>query len=352
MTTDPAHNGRVLVVSSPSDDFRHEREPDPMRSGLSWTLPFVAGAATGLAYRLIFIGETGDPFDAMLSAFILLVPVVVGVVTVYVAERSRRRSWAYYFWAAALSNVLFVFGTFLVVIEGLICTIVIAPLFAIIGGIAGIATGTVCRSSGRPKPTLLSVAALPLIFGSLEHRLPLPNTVDTVSAALVIHASPEQVWQAIQNAEGIRPDEIGSAWMYRIGVPLPLSAITEVHDGERVRHIEMGKGIRFDQVVVDWEPARRVRYTYRFMPDSFPPRALDDHVRIGGEYFDVQDTEYLLEPTAEGTRLTVNMSYRVSTHFNWYARLVGRFLVENFEQTALAFYARRAESAALAAGGL
>jgi uncharacterized protein YndB with AHSA1/START domain len=139
---------------------------------------------------------------------------------------------------------------------------------------------------------------------------------------------------------------MGGAWMYRIGVPLPLSAITEEINGERVRHIEMGKGIRFDQVIVDWEPERRVRYTYRFTPDSFPPHALDDHVRIGGEYFDLHDTEYVLEPTPDGTRLTVRMSYRVSTHFNWYARLVGRVLIGNFEKTALGFYARRAEQAA------
>lgn len=131
--------------------------------------------------------------------------------------------------------------------------------------------------------------------------------------------------------------------MYRIGVPLPLYANTEMRDGERVRHIEMGKGIQFDQVVIDWEPERLVRYTYRFTPDSFPPRALDDHVLIGGDYFDLHDTEYLLEPIASGTRVSTRISYRVSTHFNWYARAVARLLVGNFEETALAFYARRAE---------
>jgi uncharacterized protein YndB with AHSA1/START domain len=309
-------------------------------------VPLALGAGTGLVYRLIFMGGPFARFDAMLSAFVLLVPVVVGAVTVYAAERSRRRSWSSYFWSAALANVLFVLGTFLVVIEGIICTILAAPLFGVIGGIAGLGMGAVCRWTGHPRPTLLSVAALPLVFGTLEHHLPLPNTVDTVSAVRLIDAPPDRVWQAISHADDIQPEEMGGAWMYRIGVPLPLSAITEEINGERVRHIEMGKGIRFDQVIVDWEPERRVRYTYRFTPDSFPPHALDDHVRIGGEYFDLHDTEYVLEPTPDGTRLTVRMSYRVSTHFNWYARLVGRVLIGNFEKTALGFYARRAEQAA------
>jgi uncharacterized protein YndB with AHSA1/START domain len=319
---------------------------------MSWIFPLGLGAATGLLYRLVFMGSPDGPWNVMLSAFVLLVPVAVGAVTVYVAERSRRHSWAYYFWAPFGANVLFVVGTFLVLIEGLICTIVAAPLFAIIGGVAGVVTGAVCRWSGRSRPTVLSVAALPLLIGSLEQQIPLPNTVDTVSAVREIAAPPDRVWQAIAHADAIRPEEIGSAWMYRIGVPLPLSAITGERDGERVRHIEMGKGIAFDQVVVDWQPERRVHYTYRFTPDSFPPRALDDHVRIGGEHFDLHDTEYLLEPTEQGTRVTVRMSYRVSTHFNWYARFVARVLVGNFEDTALAFYAQRAEGSAVAPASL
>jgi hypothetical protein len=36
---------------------------------------------------------------------------------------------------------------------------------------------------------------------------------------------------------------------------------------------------------------------------------------------------------------------RVSTNFNWYVRPIAAFLVGNFEQTALNFYARRAASA-------
>jgi hypothetical protein len=106
----------------------------------------------------------------------------------------------------------------------------------------------------------------------------------------------------------------------------------------------MGNGIHFDQVASVWEPGRRVLRTYRFCENSFPPHALDDHVRIGGRHFDVLDTEYTLSEIGSGTLLRVRMRYRVSTNFNWYVRPIAQFLVRNFEETALAFYARRAES--------
>jgi uncharacterized protein YndB with AHSA1/START domain len=317
------------------------------RSGTEVFWPLFLGVLTGLGFRFVFGDATPDALNVMMASFTLLVPIAVGAVTVFTAELSKRRTWRFYFWSAAIANMLFVMGTFIILVEGLICTILAAPLFAIIGGVAGLVTGAVCRRSGHAPPMVLSVTALPLLGGVLEHHSPLPDRVDTVTTVRVVNASPEQLWQAISLAEDIRPEELDSAWMYRIGVPLPHSAITVERADERVRHIEMGKDIAFDQVIVEWEPARRVRYTYRFTADSFPPRALDDHVRIGGDYFDLLDTEYSLEPVPGGTRMTARMGYRVSTNFNWYARFVARVLVGNFETTAIEFYARRAKTAAI-----
>jgi hypothetical protein len=203
--------------------------------------------------------------------------------------------------------------------------------------------GAVCRWTKWPRPAIYSFAALPLLLGGLEQNLPLPQDVRSVERICIVSASSERVWKNLTVARDIRPDEIGTAWMYRIGVPLPSSAVTEQADGTQVRHITMGKGIQFDQIAADWQPNRRVRWIYRFTNDSFPPGALDDHVRIGGRYFDVIDTEYVLRKVNAGTELRVTMRYRVSTAFNWYTQPIADFLVENFEEAALRFYAARAE---------
>ena len=97
--------------------------------------PLIVGIVTGIAMRLVFSGKPGGPYAAMMSSFVLLVPLLVGAVTVYVAEMQRRRSWAYYVWAPALANVLFVVGTMAIMIEGLICAVLIGPLFGTVGAI-------------------------------------------------------------------------------------------------------------------------------------------------------------------------------------------------------------------------
>jgi hypothetical protein len=108
--------------------------------------------------------------------------------------------------------------------------------------------------------------------------------------------------------------------------------------------LKMGKGIQFEQTSNDWRENEHVRWQYRFTSESFPKGALDDHVTIGGRYFDVLDTTYRLNAISPmQTRLTSEMAFRVTTEFNWYAKPVGDALVGNFAEVALDLYKARAE---------
>lgn len=73
---------------------------------------------------------------------------------------------------------------------------------------------------------------------------------------------------------------------------------------------------------------------------------LDEHVVIGGRYFDVRDTSYELTPVPEGTRVRMILRYRISTHFNWYAAPVAHWLLGNLLDSNLAYYRHRSELAA------
>jgi len=228
-------------------------------------------------------------------------------------------------------------------IEGFICVILALPLFAVLGGFSGLATGALCRWTRWSRPTVYGLAFLPLMLGGLEPATSLPTEVNVVQRDLVIQAPADRIWDVLMSAKDIEASEFDGAWMYRIGVPVPVSADTEEETGQLTRHITMGKGINFDQVAQSWEKPRRVLWTYRFAQNSFPPGALDDHVRIGGEYFDVIETEYTITPSVHGSRLEVSMRYRISTNFNWYVRPLAKFLTADFEIAALKFYAHRAE---------
>jgi hypothetical protein len=330
-----------LEPSKPFEDIK----PETMATmPFSKWYPFVAGIAAGLLQRLLFWGDPGGAWSAMAGAFIYLAPMIVGAVTVYVAERSARRSWSYYFWAPFAANLLFILGTLIIMIEGLICAIVIMPLFAIAGGIGGMCMGVVCRMTNWPKQAVYSLAALPIILGLGGDYLPTPVEFSSVQRSVIVQATPAQIWHHLNHADNIRPEEFNASWASKIGVPMPVSGITEeLPNGERVRKSRWDKGVYFEEPITDWQPGRYLRWTFRFTPDSFPAHALDNHVVIGGHYFDLIDTGFTLKPVAGGTQVDIKAHYRVSTQFNFYADFVAQLLLGNMLETDLTFYKNRSE---------
>jgi hypothetical protein len=307
--------------------------------------PLLAGAMVGMGIRLAYSGAPGGPFSAMNISFIYLAPLAVGAVAVYVAERTARRSWDYYVLAGIVANALFILGTMLIMVEGLICAVIILPLFAVYGTLGALVMGGLCRMTNWPKHGVYSFAALPLLLGVFGPHGAGDIEIGKIERRIMIQATPAAIWDQLHNTRDIKAEEVAGAWMYRIGVPLPESGVTRATPTGLERDIRMGKAIHFTQVSTEWEEHSHVRWTYRFAPDSIPSQALDDHVQIGGHYFDLIDTSYTLAPKGPGaTELTISMQYRVSTQYNWYAKRVAQLLIGNFESVILDFYARRTEA--------
>jgi hypothetical protein len=304
----------------------------------------IAGVLTGIALRLVFSSDTERQWSAMSWQFIYLVPFAVSAVALYVGRNVPDRSWKNYFAVGAITNGLFVIGTLVILIEGLICAIIIVPLFMIIGGISGLIVGAIFKWTKWPKSSINGFVALPLALAIAFPSTERAPVIDNIERKTTINAPPEKIWLFLMNADNIQSDEIGHGWIYRIGVPLPQEGMTKQIGTELVREIKMGKAVHFELRSSHWQENRFVKWNYRFADNSFPPHALDDHVKIGGHYFDVLDTTYSLNRlNAEQTELTVNIRYRVSTDFDWYANSVAQLLIGNFGSVVLDFYQRRVE---------
>ncbi len=320
-----------------------EKPPQKTLPFSNWW-PIAAGAVLGVLLRLAYAGHERGPYHAMMGSFIYLVPLAVGAVTVYLAERSVRRTWGYYLAAGFGANALFVVGTLLILIEGWICAIVIVPLFGAIGMVGALVMGIVCRLTNWPKHAAYSVAVLPLLFGAVEPTANLPTRLRTIERSVVIDAPREVVWDQLMNVSDIRDEEVGHGLAFRIGVPPPISALSDVAGDQRLRRIAMGKQVYFDQVETERREHEYIRWSQRFYSDSFPPGSFDEHVVMGGEYFDIDSVSYELAPQGPRTQLTVSFHYRVSTRFNWYADPVARLMLGNLEEVLLGLYQQRSEA--------
>jgi hypothetical protein len=222
-------------------------------------------------------------------------------------------------------------------LEGLICVALISPLFAALGAVGGLIMGAACRLGRHVRQTLQAIALLPVVILFGESGTPLPTQVHVVHRTISIPATPEQIWPHLLQVEDIDADRFLHAWAFRIGVPVPVSAVISEREIP-MRRVHMAKQVYFDQVAVELIPNRRIRWKYRFYEDSFPAGAMDDHVRIGGRYFDLLDTQYTLRVQGDTTRLEVAVRYRLSTRFNWYAGPVVDRLMKDAADAYLDLY--------------
>nr|WP_298147000.1 hypothetical protein [uncultured Pseudomonas sp.] len=308
-------------------------------------LPFVIGGAYGLLLRLIFSGNGVSSLpDVMAGAFVYAVPFAVGAITIYLAEQRTRRSWLFYAFAPWLSVGLFVGGAGLALIEGLICIVMALPLFLILGSAGGLVMGLICRFRNRPLRTVQSISLLPLVLLLGEGLIPAGDRISGLERSLYIAAPPSAVWQLILNPSDIRPDELAGGLAYRIGVPYPIQARTQAEGVGGLRRSTWASGVSFDERITAWQPNRYIAWRYEFHPDSFPPGTMDEHVVIGGEYFDLLDSAYQLIPEAGGTRLQLRVNFRTSTKFNWYAQPLARLMLGDTAEVLLGFYKQRAEA--------
>ncbi|MES2819471.1 MAG: SRPBCC family protein, partial [Pseudomonadota bacterium] len=254
------------------------------------------------------------------------------------------RGWLFSGFAPWLSVGLFVGGSGLALIEGLICIAMALPLFLVIGSAGGLVMGLICRLRNRRLRTVQSISLLPLLMVLGEGLIPAGNGITRLERSLYIAAPPAEVWQLILNPSDIRPEELDGGLAYRIGVPYPIQARTLEEKVGGIRRSTWARGVSFDERITDWQPDQHLAWTYEFGANSFPPGTMDEHVVIGGEYFDLLDTAYRLTPEPGGTRLQMSISFRTSTKFNWYAVPLAKLMIGDTAQVLLGFYKQRAEA--------
>lgn len=313
------------------------------------------GAGYGLLLRMAMknpwlphlqIPFLSNTFNVMTVAFLFLGPVVMGVLTIRrTASHGPVRVWEWI--VLPWVSVVFTFiGAGILLLEGSICLIFALP-FALLGAsIGGVIGGLLTRDRNRlSNSTTAYVALLPFLLAPIENRLTAPTQTRTVESDIRIHASPSAVWHNIERVPAISPAELRDTWAQRIGFPRPVEATLSFEGVGGIRHATFEHGLLFIETVTDWRPEQRLAFSIKADTSTIPPTTLDEHVTIGGRYFDVLDGEYRVEPLSNGdTLLRLTSHQRLSTTFNGYAGLWSDAIMQNLQTSILQVIQHRAEA--------
>ena len=193
---------------------------------------------------------------------------------------------------------------------------------------------------------MMSLILLPYLAAPIESRLPVPMEIRTVRSAIDIQASPETVWALIRSVRSIEPRENHFSWSHFIGFPRPVEATLNGRGIGGVRHATFEGGVEFTETITSWEEPRDLAFTIKANTDSIPPETLDEHVTIGGPYFDVLDGHYEIEPLGVGSvRLHLSSRHRLSTRINVYSGAWTDFIMGDIQTYILGIIKNRAERA-------
>ncbi len=321
------------------------KAPRARNTRLVYVASVCLGIIYGILFRLVTTGHfQGNATATMTFSFLGLGSLMIGLLAVYPVERASPQSLWRWFLLPLLPIVLACCISLIFRIEGLICMIFALPgaiLCSMVGGVLG---GTCARLLRVKRGTVACFAVVPFILAPLETLINPPVQTREVRTEIAIHAPSAIVWQNIERVKPIQATEMKDSWAQRIGFPRPVEATLSYEGVGGVRHASFERGLLFIETVNAWEPGRLLSFNIRADSSHIPSTTLDEHVTIGGRYFDVLDGEYRLEPTADGTViLHLTSRQRLSTDFNAYAGLWTDAVMRTLQNSILGVVKSRCE---------
>jgi uncharacterized protein YndB with AHSA1/START domain len=307
----------------------------------------------GLSMRLLFVSSNGLT-EVMSMAFIFILPMVIGYLTIILPSKNVQ-STSGAFCLPWLTCFVILIITMMFNIEGAICWVMIFPIFGILSGIGGVIAYNRREKNEEKRdddddildsPNSLRVSIiilLPLVLGLLEGKRTQSRSDLDISHEIVIAAPASKVWQSLLNIKAIEHHETRWSFSTLIGFPNHLETTLDTLKIGGIRTAQYEKGLRFDEIITQFEPEKRLVLDINTDPSKIPPTVMDEHIVIGGKHLDILEDIYTLQALPDGkTRLTLSSHFFISTPFNWYAGLWANYLMNDILENELKIIEKRA----------
>ena len=314
-----------------------------------------AGMITTLVILLVYAGLCRWAFaEAFMEgsggvvslSFIFSVPFACGAISVAIARWYGSDDWL-------LSAILAPAGILtiglviciLTELEAVICVIMAAPILffaTVLGGLLAHALLPKNKPVHRMYLTLLVL--LPFLTAYVESLFHWPTETKAITNTIEIDATPEQIWPLIASVDAIDPEQIPNKWIYLIGFPKPIAATLDKHGVGGIRTATFERDVSFFEEITLWKKPEQLAFSIHADPAFIPQTAFDQHIIVGGRFYDVLDGTYRIVPISETrSRLVLTSNHRLSTRFNSYAAWWSVQVMDQIQGSILDVIRTRAE---------
>lgn len=266
----------------------------------------------------------------------------MGALTSFFGCLFYKRDWRWIY----LAPSCFVGGAMLLSVsfklEAIFCVIVALPIMIPLAFVGGL-FGAWMHNFGQGRLYVSVVVLLPMAISPLESMWQHPHTEVDVPTQITINAHPDEVWKQIASVPAIGTKELPSTWIYWIGFPRPIAAEIDHPGVGGKRWATFERKVSFYETVTTWEESKALAFTITADPDFIPHTAFDQHIVVGGRFFDVLNGRYELEEYDGKTILHLSSRHVLSTPFNQYAGWWSQRIMEAIQNSILHVIRSRAE---------
>ena len=308
------------------------------------------GIAYGLVARAIFALELSEnsiipTMGLMTLSFMFLVPFVIGLITAYHHKTITSSKKILVLTMPLFAVIGLIATSVLFGKEGIICALMALPIFAFMAFLGGFIGVRIFYRQKNDKLFVSVFVLLPFIIAPIENHFGLSEKLFTERTSIIINAADNIVWQNITRVKEITDKENNNSLFQFMGFPRPIKAELDTVAIGGVRKAIFDRGLFFTETVTEVFTNKVLAFTIKADPNSTPPSALDEHVMVGGKYFDVLEGRYEIEKiNAQKINLHLTSKFRLSTSFNFYSGLWSKIIMRDIQKNILQIIKDRSES--------
>ncbi|MEO6148778.1 MAG: hypothetical protein ABIN95_08570 [Mucilaginibacter sp.] len=298
-----------------------------------------------VVYGMFETDSLSNLFAIMSLSFIFLVPFGIGCLTVYFSSVKQIEKPGYRFTAPWIPVLLFLIITMAFSMEGAACWIMILPVFLIASSFGGYFGAYLKLKKKKDENTYISVLVLlPFLIAPVEHYIGAHPSVYKAYTYIDIDAGKADIWQNVTRVKAIKQEQDKGWLTSSLGFPRPIRAELNYNGVGGYRKAIFDKGLVFHEQVTAYTEEKNMSFTITANPYEIPSATMDEHVVIGGDYFDVMDGTYELEQLSpKKYRLHLYSHFKLSTTFNFYAALWASWIMKDIQNNILQVIKQRAE---------
>ena len=290
------------------------------------------------------VATWNEIFNMMSKSFLFLLPSTVGALTVYFSNTENVKKLSYRILVPWIPIFAFFIITLAFAIEGWPCLLMILPVFLLAASIGGLIGGYFKLKKRDNKIYVSILTLLPLFISPIENWIGANTHSYKAYTYIDINASADKIWSNVTRVREISKEQ-DKGWLTKsLGFPRPVKAELNFEGVGAYREAKFTNGLVFHETVSEYVDKKKMVFSIKAYPYEIPSTTMDEHVVIGGQYFDVLNGTYELEKLNDKTyRLHLYSHFKLTTTFNFYASWWASWIMKDIQNNILQVVRQRAE---------